>query len=123
MSSYRRTLLLLPAFGCLADHIQQPVTGYTHVTTTMMLAAAGEEAPSPGGAGHVHRQSFFEAMRSFLLQHFLSDADMAAEMQAGKGAAHYDMDQYTVRNRRAGCRRACAGSRVSRAAICTTAQA
>jgi hypothetical protein len=37
-------------------------------------------------------------MRSFLLQHFLSDADMAAEMHAGRGAAHYDMDQYTVRS-------------------------
>jgi streptogramin lyase len=44
----------------------------------------------------VGRQSFFEAMRSFLLQHFFSDADMAAEMHAGSGAAHYDMDEYTV---------------------------
>lgn len=60
----------------------------------------GEEVASPGAAaqgGCVGRQTFFEAMRSFLLQHFLSDADMAAEMHAGRGAAHYDMDQYTVR--------------------------
>lgn len=42
------------------------------------------------------RQTFFEAMRSFLLQHFLSDTEMAAEMHAGRGAAHYDMDEYTV---------------------------
>jgi hypothetical protein len=47
----------------------------------------------------VGRQSFFEAMRSFLLQHFFSDADMAAEMHAGSGAAHYDMDEYTVSGR------------------------
>lgn len=61
------------------------------------LCRVGEELASPGGAVHVvGRQSFFEAMRSFLLQHFFSDADMAAEMHAGSGAAHYDMDEYTV---------------------------
>lgn len=56
-------------------------------------------ATSPGGAAAVApvgRQTFFEAMRSFLLQHFLSDTEMAAEMHAGRGAAHYDMDEYTV---------------------------
>lgn len=43
------------------------------------------------------RQTFFEAMRSFLLQHFLADEEMAAERQAARGAAHYDHEQYTVR--------------------------
>lgn len=68
-----------------------------------LLCVAGEEvvAPSPGGGQGVHvvarQQTFFEAMRGFLLQHFLADADMAAEMQAGRGAAHYDMEHYTVR--------------------------
>jgi len=45
----------------------------------------------------VARQTFFEAMRSFLLQHFLADEEMAAERQAARGAAHYDHEQYTVR--------------------------
>lgn len=67
-----------------------------------LCCCAGEEAvaASPGGAAAavapVGRQTFFEAMRSFLLQHFLSDTEMTAEMHAGRGAAHYDMDEYTV---------------------------
>lgn len=36
-------------------------------------------------------------MRCFLLSDVLSDPEMAAEMEAGRGAAHYDMDNYLVR--------------------------
>jgi len=37
-----------------------------------------------------------EVLRSFLLNELLSDRDMAAEMEAGRGAAHYDMNSYLV---------------------------
>lgn len=66
----------------------------------------GEDvSPSPGKGyqGGLAGQTFFEAMRAFLLQHFLADADMAAEMQAARGAAHYDMEQYTVRGGHSCC--------------------
>ena len=54
-------------------------------------------SPGKAGGGCMSGQTFFEAMRAYLLQHFLADADMAAEMQAARGAAHYDMQHYTVR--------------------------
>lgn len=82
-------LQLLPKSGRLDNNAAALCFGARH---------AGEELASPGGAGQaVGRQTFFEAMRAYLLQHFLADADMAAEMHAGRGAAHYDMDEYTVR--------------------------
>lgn len=40
---------------------------------------------------------FSEAMRAFLLRDVLSDPELAAEMDAGKGAAHFNMQQYQVR--------------------------
>jgi hypothetical protein len=39
---------------------------------------------------------FSEAMRAFLLRDVLSDPELAAEMDAGKGAAHFNMQQYQV---------------------------
>lgn len=68
------------------------------------LADSDAEAP---------RGTFFESMRCFLLTHLLSDAEMHAEMQAGRGAAHYDMEQYMVRRRAARLfvRAVCGGKR------------
>jgi hypothetical protein len=39
---------------------------------------------------------FSEAMRAFLLRDVLSDPELAAEMEIGKGAAHFNMQQYQV---------------------------
>ncbi|KAF8065931.1 Aspm [Scenedesmus sp. PABB004] len=56
-------------------------------------AAAGE-APGTPGAPPRRAPGFSEAMRAFLTAHFLGDRDMAAEAEAGRGAAHFNTERY-----------------------------
>lgn len=73
---------------------------FCHPSALHCTAGGPADAGSQGGAGGgaaAPRQTYFEAMRSFLLTHLLSDTDMEAEMQAGRGAAHFDVQQYKVR--------------------------
>lgn len=43
-----------------------------------------------------HAQGWVDQLQAFAVQHFLSDAELTAEMEASRGAAHYDMDQHWV---------------------------
>ncbi|WIA17340.1 hypothetical protein OEZ85_014203 [Tetradesmus obliquus] len=59
------------------------------------VAPAAPATPgTPAAAGMRRQPGFSEAMRSFLLRDVLSDPELAAEMDAGKGAAHFNMQQY-----------------------------
>jgi hypothetical protein len=53
--------------------------------------------PPTGAAALKPAPGLAEALRCFAEAHFLGDQDLREEMEAGRGAAHYDMDQYWVR--------------------------
>lgn len=36
-------------------------------------------------------------MKGYLMREVLSDPDMVADLEAGRGAAHFNMDEYLVR--------------------------
>lgn len=59
------------------------------------VGAAGPAEPAtPGTPGITKQPGFAESMRSFLLKDLLSDPELAAEIDAGKGAAHFNLQQY-----------------------------
>lgn len=58
-----------------------------------MFAAAA----AAGGRPALQARTPEEELRSFVLEHFLGDEDLARESEAARGAAHYDTAEYWVR--------------------------
>lgn len=70
------------------------------ITSVSDKCPLGVVGGAPGKSGPVRavtkQASASEVFKTFLLNELLSDRDMAAEMEAGRGAATYDMSSYLV---------------------------
>lgn len=60
-------------------------------------ATEGGPGCGPGTPGMKRQQGYNESMKAFLMREVLSDPDMVADLEAGRGAAHFNMDDYLVR--------------------------
>lgn len=67
---------------------------YTESASCSIVAESSQD--DSGTPGVRRQQGYTERMKSFLMHEVLSDPDMVAELEAGKGAAHFNMDEYLV---------------------------